>query len=472
MRERLLKHLEATGLIPPGFRVLVAYSGGPDSTCLLHLLHSLEVDVAAGYLHHSQREEADEELDRCQEFCQTLDVPFLSGRADVPALAGSLGVGLEEAGRIARYDFLSRAARSLDCGLIATGHTRSDTVETVLFNLARGTGLSGAAGIPAKRGNIVRPLLIFDRHETREYCLQLGLWTSEDSSNRNIKFARVRIRDRVLPELAAINPAASANIARFASIVGEEDRFLDSAAAAALEQSELHQNGDHWFLTRDCEVAFDAEKLRHLPPVLARRAFLLAVSALGANLDYSQAAIALELLRSPKGGSVTAEGGDVAVEINDERVVVRHVRPTAPFRFPLTVPGETESDEFGWVFVAWTGPAFPNSARAGFEVAIDASKVAGPPYLRSSEPGDEIEPLGFAHRRKVSDVLSESKLTLAARQRLPIICDMVGPIWIPGICLSNRVKLEEQTDRALHIRFGPIESAVTHSAETTHQKKT
>lgn len=453
----LLRHLEATGLIPPGVRVLVAYSGGPDSACLLHLLHSLEIETAAGYLHHSQRPEADDELEHCQQFCDSLGIPFLSGRADVPAISKGLGIGLEEAGRMARYDFLARAAKSLDCALIATGHTRSDAVETVLFNLARGTGLSGASGIPAKRGNIIRPLLIFDRSETREYCRQLDIWTSEDSANLNVEFARVRIRERVLPELISINPAAPANIARFASIAGEEDRFLDSAAAAALEQAEVRLNGGHWFLTKDCEIAFDAEVLRHLPPVLVRRGLLLATSAVGTTFDYAQVTLGMEYLRSEGVGSVTAEGGSVVAEFGRDKVTIRQVRPTAPFRFPLTVPGETESEEFGWTLTAWTERASPGTERATFEAALDASKLRGQPYLRSAEPGDEIEPLGFEHRRKVSDILSESKLTLAARHRLPIIFDMAGPIWIPGICLSNRVKLESETDRALHIRFGPIE---------------
>lgn len=470
MREELLRHLEETGLIPPGFRVLVAYSGGPDSTCLLHLLHSLEIDVAAGYLHHSQRPDADKELERCQAFCSSLDIAFLNGRADVPALADSMGIGLEEAGRIARYEFLARAAKALECNLIATGHTRSDTVETVLFNLARGTGLSGASGIPAKRGNVVRPLLIFDRSETHRYCEDLGIWTSSDSGNENIEFSRVRIRNRVLPELIAINPAAVANIARFAGIAGEEDRFLDSAAAAALERAEIRLNGEHWFLTKDCEVAFRAEELRHLPPVLSRRALILAFSALGAPLDFAQASLALETLRGGCAGSVTAEGGNAAAEFSRERVMVRIVRPTAPFRFPLTVPGETESEEFGWRFAAWIARAAPSTERASFEIAIDTSKLNGPPYLRTAEQGDEMEPLGFPHRRKVSDILSEAKLTLAARQRMPIICDMVGPIWIPGVCVSNRVKLEGDSDRALHIRFGPIEGAESDSTETTHPK--
>src|SRR5688572_13418576 len=155
MLERLRSFVADKGLIPDGAKVLVGYSGGADSTCLLHLLHLAKVNCVAAYLHHGQRSEADQELEGCAAFAEGLGIPFVSGQADVPRLAMDRGIGIEEAGREARYAFFEEAAKQTGCDLIATAHTKSDLAETVLLNLIRGTGLAGLGGIPVRRGNII-----------------------------------------------------------------------------------------------------------------------------------------------------------------------------------------------------------------------------------------------------------------------------------------------------------------------------
>ncbi len=216
MQERFRRHLASSGLIPDGARVLVGYSGGADSTCLLHLLVTMGFDVVAGHLHHGQREEAERELRLCEAFSAQLGVPIVTGRADVPRLSSDLGIGLEEAGREARYAFFRQAAFQTESVLVATAHTRTDLVETMLHNMARGSGLTGISGIPDRRDNIVRPLLPFSREETRAYCEERGFWFHDDPANQDLSFSRARIRHRILPELRAINPSADAALLRLA----------------------------------------------------------------------------------------------------------------------------------------------------------------------------------------------------------------------------------------------------------------
>lgn len=467
MFEAFRDHLNRTGLIPDGTRVLVGYSGGADSTCLIHLLKRAGADFVAAHLHHGQRPEADKEMALCEAFCQELDVPFAAGRADVPRMAGDLKVGLEEAGRHARYGFFNQAAFRLNCDLIATAHTRTDHVETTLLNLARGSGLNGLAGIPARRDNIVRPLLIFSREETRAYCAEHGLWFHDDPANIDISFARARVRHRILEELRAINPAADEAIVRLAEIVEEEDRFLNGMAAAALEQCEFRLNGSLGFLTEDCEAAFERNALASLPPVLFRRAVRLAVQAVGASLNREQTTLIEQGVAGAEKGSITAEGGEVAVEWNYEHILVRQVRPTEPFRYALTLPGETVSDEFGWQFTAYEveSPELKQN-RASLEVVIPKSAVKGGLYFRSPAAGDSMRPLGFDGSRKLADLLSEAKLTQAARARLPIVCDMLGPIWAPGVCLDNRMKLEQASGSAILLRFSQVGRDPSHNMET------
>ena len=457
MIERLRAHLAESGLVPDGTTVLLGYSGGADSTCLLHLLKSLRVDVIAAHLHHGQRPEADSELALCDAFCKDLNVPFVTGRADVPKIAKETGVGIEEAGRHARYEFFEQCRHRTGAGLVATAHTRDDLVESVLLNLARGAGLHGLAGIQPKRGHIVRPLLPFSRAETRRYCDERGLWYHDDPANDDESLARVRVRKCVLPQLEAINAAAKERIAQTASLVNEEDRFLDGMAAAALEQSESKLNGQLAFLSKECEAAFDKGALLTLPRVLLARALRLATGALGSALDHAQTQRAIAGLANDPRGSVTAEGGNVVLEWTEATVWARSLHADAPFRFPLTLPGATVSAEFGWRLVAES--AAPGETAPGqdeFDVLLDLGTVKAPLHFRSYEPGDSIQPIGFKGTKKVGAVLSEMRLTETARRRLPVVCDLLGPVWVPGGCIADRAKVTERSERCVRLRFGPI----------------
>jgi len=460
MRERLQRHLESTGLIPPGALVLVAYSGGADSTCLLTLLHGLGYAVTVAHLHHGERAEADDEANRCTEYCTRLGVTLLTGRADVPRMSQELGMSREAAGRHARQAFLEQAARETKCALIATGHTRDDHVETVLFHVARGTGLAGLAGIPVRRGPYVRPLLGITREETRAYCRDRELWFHDDPSNHDLNLSRARIRHRVLPELRHAHPGTDESIVRLAELAHEEDNFLDGAAAAALEQYELPLNGELSFLTQDCEIAFGRAAIGHLPRVLFRRAMRLAVGALGSTLTFHQCEVLTDQFATEPTGSVTSEGGVVVVSWDESVLRVGQTLPTMPFRYGLTVPGETLSDEFGWVLTAVpTTSTGEGVTRSALNTVIDGGRVKGQLYFRSVEPGDRIAPLGMEGTRKLADLLSEAGLTPAARRRLPIVCDFMGPVWAPGVTVSHRVRCDATTERALGLRFGPTPGA-------------
>lgn len=421
------------------------------------MLHRLRFEVVGAHLHHGQRPEADRELELCKAFCEQLGIAFAAGRADVPKMSKELKIGLEEAGRNARYEFLRRAALQFECGLIATAHTRSDQVETVLLNLTRGTGLRGLSGIPERQGNVVRPLLAFTRDQTKSYCENLGLWTHEDPANTDLAFSRARIRHRVLPELKCINPSAEESIARLASIAGEEDLFLWAAAAETLQRCRQEGHGTLDWLSADCEVRLDPSLLRHLPDVLLRRTLRLAAESVGASLDFEQTATLEQAVREGGKGSLTAEGGHVSCEWSEGTLVFRQLQVIAPFRYPLTLPGETFGEEFGWQFTAYeVSGGFLKPERRAIEVDLNRASLKGGLYFRSAASGDSMTPLGFKGRRKLADLLSEAGLSRSARKRLPIVCDMIGPVWAPGVCLDDRAKTSSDAKAAIRIRFGPI----------------
>lgn len=456
--ERFATHLQDSGLVPPGSRVAVALSGGADSLCLLHLTVRLGLDVVALHLDHGQRPESADEARRLGEFCDRLNVPFASGRADVPALAEAYKVGVEEAGRTARYDFFRQAAYRTGCDLVATGHTRDDLAETVLFNLVRGTGMAGLAGIPAVRDGFVRPLLPFTRAETRAYCHSQGLEPLEDPGNLDLQFSRVRIRQNVMPELEQAHPGAAANIARTAKVVGEESAFLDSMAAAVLEKAETPLNGPLRFLTSEVEVALDLGVLLSHPDVLVRRGLRLAAAVLGASLDHGQTETLHLGVRCTPSGSVTSDGGRVVAQWSGDRLHFARADTDGPFRFNLATPGITESDVFGWqITVQPWPPADLLRDPDNLDVAMDAAKLHGGLHFRSTDPGDAMVPLGMTGSKSVADMMREAGLTASARRRLPVVCDMVGAVWVPGCRIAERVKITDTTARAFRLTFGPLD---------------
>lgn len=458
LSERFGAHVAQSGLIPANSLVVLGYSGGPDSTCLLHLMQRIGMNVIAAHLHHGQREEADEELSKCAAFAQQLGVPFVSGRANIPQMCKELKIGIEEAGRLARYEFFQSTANQTGANLIATAHTRDDNIETVLLNLTRGTGLAGLGGIPARRENLVRPLLPFSREETRAYCKEHGLWTCEDPANTDEKFSRVRIRLNVLPELRRINLAVEAAIERLAHTAREESEYLDAIAARALEQAELRPNGELSFLTEESEFVFSRDAMRHLPAVLLRRALRLAMSAMGGALDSMHTNSACEGIVGQDSGAVTSPGGSHRIEWRGKEVVVLDSTAVPAFRFSLTCPGETISDQLGWkIKCAETNLTTRSQIkRVSLEGFLACDKLKGQLFFRNRKAGDQMQPLGFSGQRKLSDLIGESQLTWAARQRLPIVCDMLGPVWVPGVCLSERVRPEASSDRVLRLTFGPL----------------
>ena len=236
----------ARALLPPGSRVLCAVSGGSDSIALLHLLWSQRVQwrweiFAAHYEHGLRGEESLADAAFVERFCRERGIPCTVEHGDVPAFAARQHLGLEEAARTLRYDFLERTADALSCDRIATAHNANDNAETLLLNLIRGSGLRGLGGIPPQRGRIVRPLLTVSREEIEAYLIENGLSHTEDRSNTDEAFRRNRLRRKVLPELREMNPAFLRACADTAALARQDEDCLNALAEAFIEK---HYRGD------------------------------------------------------------------------------------------------------------------------------------------------------------------------------------------------------------------------------------
>lgn len=219
--------------------VLVALSGGADSVCLLDLFlkSGFKHKIAAAHLNHNLRgEESDRDEAFCRAFCESRGVEFFCGSADVNALAEKSGKGIEEAARSARYDFLNSVLEGHgELEFIATAHNRDDMCETVLLNLSRGAGLDGMCAIPAKRGNIIRPILRISREEIIAYNKENSLDFVTDSTNFDSKYSRNRIRHNVLPEFEKLFSGYASNFERTVSLLRQDAEYISSEAEKIYE---------------------------------------------------------------------------------------------------------------------------------------------------------------------------------------------------------------------------------------------
>ncbi len=302
----LLGWMEQWNMLPPtGGTVLCAVSGGRDSVCLLHYLHSIADDcgfaVAAAHYNHHMRPTAQRDEDFVRQLCRQLRVPFYTDGADVVAVAEKTGRGVEETGRELRYAFLQELADRIGAQRIATAHHMGDQAETVLLNLLRGTGPEGLAGIPPVRGRLIRPLLNTPRQEIELYLQRNGLQHVEDETNESMAFARNRLRRSVLPELEQINPALRQNIARTAAIVRGEDEYLNRLAGEYLPKE---------------GTQIPCDSIRSAPSVLRPRIVRLLMARLETgkkDVSATHIEAVVRMAEECRGGMVSLPAGMVAL---------------------------------------------------------------------------------------------------------------------------------------------------------------
>ena len=295
MPEAVLEAVKAG--LGEGRGLLVALSGGLDSVVLLHALLRLREEfglrVEAAHLEHGIRgEESLCDMAFVQALCDAWQLPLSCRQISAPALAAQKGWNLEQAARNARYAFLEETRRQRGLDWILTAHHGDDQAETVLLHLARGSGLGGLCGMRARTGRVLRPLLGLDRAQLAEYAARNGLSYREDSSNQDLRYARNRLRARVLPELRAINPAVAANIRRCALALQEDEDYLQTQAAA------LFQKG-----ARGKGLRLDMDA----PRPLKLRALALYLRSLGDGDVERRKLVSLEsLLAAPRGERASA----------------------------------------------------------------------------------------------------------------------------------------------------------------------
>ncbi|BCV23406.1 tRNA lysidine(34) synthetase TilS [Gelria sp. Kuro-4] len=471
--------IERYGLFAQGERVIVAVSGGPDSTALLLALAALApeygLSLIVAHLNHMFRgAQAEADARWVEELARRLGVPFAREDADVPALIRQSGMTVEQAGREARYRFYERLARRTGATKVAVGQTLDDQAETVLLHLVRGAGLTGIAGIrPLRRapyGYVVRPLLWVTRAETEAYCAAHGLKPRHDPYNDDPHYLRNRIRRAFLPWLAEeANPRIKEVLAQSAAIWQEEEDYLQAAAAAAYRKAACAQRDG---------VGLKAEELEALPPALRRRVLRLAYAAVSPagvkDLGFTHTEALLDLAGGGAGRVLDLPHG-VRAERHPDYLRLTRVPPAAavpPFSYPLVVPGVTIIPELDYAvhtFFADDGDRASSAPVSLVASAVFDYNEAGPRlFARNWRRGDWFCPRGLGGRKKLSDFFIDAKIPRSERSRILLIATARDIIWVAGLREDARFVAGPGTARRIHIEVHRTDSG-TKEGDTDEQ---
>jgi tRNA(Ile)-lysidine synthase len=446
-------------LLAPGDRVLVAVSGGPDSVALLHALICLQPDhgltLVVCHVDHGLRAEADRDAALVRELAGRLGCPAVVERVVVRCRPGR---SPESAARDARYAALERVARECGATRIALGHTADDQAETVLMRLVQGAGPRGLAGIPVRRGRLVRPLLDVDRAAVLAHLARHDLPSVEDSTNQDVTLLRNRVRREVLPLLAAhgwprIGPALRRSAAASRELVEALDALLGPRVAALVRPG----LGGVWL---------DLAPLRGLPPGAVKAALRLALVDVArrpevrAGLRAPHLDQLAGLLDAPAGARVRLPGGLVVERARAALWVARVGEPAAPI--PLVVPGETDLPAAGCrVRVDLGGPA--PGIPGPWEAWLDADVLRGPLLVRPRRPAERVVPFGADRHVRVAGLLAAAGTPRAARGAWPLLVAAGPPeeptaetvLWVIGVRRAAAAPITPETKTMVRVRVEP-----------------
>ena len=435
LKTRVLATIRRHQMLPPGGRVVVALSGGPDSVALVDLLRKLDADgelVLAGLAHFNHQLRGDA-ADADEAFCRTLaadlSLPLEIDRGDVRGTARAEGRSIEDAARRLRYHFLEAARVNLGADVVAVGHSRDDQAETFLLRLVRGAGTRGLGSIRPRAGHVIRPLLETGRDELREYAREQGLRFQEDVTNLDVTVPRNRVRHELLPYLAReFSPRIAEVLAREALLAQVDDDRLQREAIEMAGSVVLVNTGS---------VTVDVVALSQVHPALASRVIQHALQQLSDKfVGFEHVSRFLEFAREARDGQALSLPGQQAIRRGSTVVLGPEPTRGASLKpnfssFPLSVPGEVVA--CGWSVAAdLAGPA--DGEPLDFLNTVALQGGVGPLSVRFRRPGDRFLPPGMhGSSKKLQDYLVDRKVERRERDRLPLVVDAQDRIvWVVG----------------------------------------
>ncbi|MCJ7595459.1 MAG: tRNA lysidine(34) synthetase TilS [Desulfobacterales bacterium] len=441
-------------MIAPKDGIIVALSGGPDSVCLLHVLHELkdELDVrlvVAHYDHGLRPDEDEAETQFTRDLAASLNLPFETEKAS--CLFEGRPPSLEEKARNARYAFLERVRKKAQAHKIALGHNLNDQAETVIMRLLRGSGPSGLAGIPPMRNKtIIRPLIQVRREEIEAFLAARNLSYVTDSSNLQARYLRNRIRQEVIPLLTSYQPRLVEHLGQMAETLRGENEYLDQIAEDWLNREAAPGPGGELSVP----LSAFAGLIRPLRNRVTRRIIKRVKKDLRRiSHEHIQSVSILAGAARPQGVLNLPKGMTIIKSYDRLHFTASRPAKAGPFNYSLSGPGTIHLEEIGRTLSI---EEMETAGDLGLEAPpgiayLDADKLQYPLLLRNFRPGDRFMPLGMKGHKKVKAFFADLKIPSYLRNATPILIYRDTPVWICGFRIDERFKVTPLTRKVLKV---------------------
>ena len=417
MNNKVLKTVKKYNMLSKGDRVLIGVSGGADSIALLEFFVSVkekyDLDICVAHIEHGIRgEDSVNDAEFVKNYCKKLGVSFYLKMIDAPNLAKKAKMGVEEYSRMARYDFFN----TIECDKIATAHNLTDNIETLLFRLARGTGLKGACSIPAVRGKIIRPFIEVSSGEIRKWCNDNNIPYRVDCTNSDSAYSRNLIRLEILPLFEKLNANYQDNIENFISDVNEDYAFIDDYVKSIYPK-----------IVKNNEI--DLPKLNELDLSIKKRILIMFFDENGYSLNRIHLQSVID---------ITLKSGKSQIKENVFAISAKGKIRIAKFN------DLNKKDEF--VTKILNIGEFKDK---NIDFYCDCNKIVGNIIIRAKQAGDRIKPAGRNVSKTLKKLFNESAYPIEKRDKKIVVCDDFGIVGVIGLCADERVKVDCNTAKIL-----------------------
>ena len=425
--KKVKEFIEKEDLFSKQDKILVALSGGADSVALTRILITLGYHCEAAHCNFELRgEESDRDEDFVRNFCRSLNIKCHSIHFETRRYAAQQSISIEMAARELRYNWFSKICEESDCQVVAVAHHKDDSVETMLLNLIRGTGINGLLGIRPKNGNVVRPLLCASRQEVVEYLHRMNQTYVTDSTNLEDEYTRNKIRLNLLPLMEEINPSVKDGLIKTSSYLNDISKVYQQA---------IKESIDRIFITPEKEISI--EKLMNEP---APQALLFEVlSPLGFNSTQVEEVY----------GSLNGQPGKRFISsqwqvVKDRELLLIEKVKTANDKPQIIFEEVLFTKEF-------VIPKDKNTA------CFDANKFKGVISIRKWEKGDYFIPFGMKGKKLVSDFMTDSKFSLLKKEQQWVLSCNDQIAWLIGERTDNRFRIDDSTQKVIIAKLGKQE---------------
>ena len=422
MLSKVKDYIKQHNLLNSNDLYIVALSGGADSVALLLFLDEMGYQVHAAHCNfHLRGAESDRDEAFCESLCLQKNIPFHRIHFDTLTYAETHHVSVEMAARELRYGYFEQLRKDIGASGICVAHHRDDSVETVLLNLIRGTGLRGLTGIQPRKGYILRPLLCVSRQEIEQYLQERGQEYVTDSTNLVADVLRNKLRLQIIPLLQTLNPAAIDNILRSTEHLAEAQLVLDSISYKLKDVKQLYFSKLEEFGSREYALYEWAKQYGFNGPQVK------------------------DMLTAETGSVFSSSMGYDLLVDRDSYLVEPKLKPYKEVRIPEE--GTYILDEITKIKVKKC-PAYVSKNPS--VATLDAQKVAFPLTVRRVEEGDRMQPYGMRGTKLLSDLMTDCKLSLFDKRRQLVVVDAQGVvIWAVGLRVSQQVAVTDHTSEVL-----------------------